>query len=105
MRRSVLAALAAVALAAAACGGSGEPVAPTAGTSWPTVPPTPTPAVDHEALVRVCLYDSVAAYPTWPQPDQSVLDTLPSCRDLPQADKTRLRQLMAAFVTESNRRS
>lgn len=52
---------------------------------------------DSQAAVQKCLFEAVDAYPTWSS-DQPVLDTLKSCKDLPQADRTHLRQMVAAFV-------
>ena len=102
MSRSIFAA-AVAGLLAAGCAAS--PSAAVAPRPTPTVPATQPAAADPEAQVRICLYESVAAYPTWPRPDQNVLDYLPSCALLPQADKTRLRQMVRAFVLEYDRRS
>lgn len=54
--------------------------------------------VDASAAREHCLYAAISAYPTWPHPDQAVVDTIEECRDLPRDDKTQVRQMTADFV-------
>lgn len=51
-----------------------------------------------------CAHAAIQAYPTWPEANPPVLESIQECKGLPVADRNAIRDEMAAFVSASNAR-
>lgn len=51
-----------------------------------------------------CVHAAIQTYPTWPETNPPVLETIQECKGLPVADRNAIRDEMATFVSATNAR-